>query len=38
MTNGENDDGNDAVCDDDNERYDGNIDIDDDGEEDAVSQ
>ena len=35
MTNGENDDGNDAVCDGDNEWYDGNI---DDDEKDAVSQ
>lgn len=41
MTNGddgENDDGNDAVCDGDDEGYDGNIDIDDDDDEDAVSQ
>ena len=41
MTNGddgENDDGNDAVCDGDDEGYDGNIDIDDDDDEYAVSQ
>ena len=41
MTNGddgENDDGNDAVCDGEDEGYDGNIVIDDDGDEDAVSQ
>ena len=35
---GENDDGNDAVCDGEDEGYDGNIVIDDDGDEDAVSQ
>ena len=38
MTNGENDDGNDAVCDGDDEWCNGVIDIDDDDGEDAVSQ